>query len=160
MSEAGIADWHDFFLLTGTAAATLAGLVFVALTLRPEALDRDSRPGARALARQLFGNFVGVLLLSLLALIPGQGREALGVEFVLAGALGVATTVARLRRIGWAGERGWRSSAGLGLGTQTLVVLGGAAVFAGLSLGPYLYGVAAAAILMLAFVNTWQLVTR
>jgi hypothetical protein len=58
------------------------------------------RPGARSLARQLFGNFVGVLLLSLIALIPGQGHEALGAEFTLAGLLGVATTLARIRRIG------------------------------------------------------------
>jgi hypothetical protein len=159
MAEAALADWHDFYLLTGGAAATLAGLVFVALTLRPEALDENARPGARALARQLFGNFVGVLLLSLIALIPGQGHAALGTEFTLAGLLGMATTLARIRRIGLVRGRGPRTSVGAGLAAQTLITLAGIGVLADLSFGLYLYGVAAAMILLLAFVSTWQLVS-
>jgi len=100
---------HAFYLLTGGSGATRAGLVFVALTLRPEALDEQARAGARSLARQLFGNFVGVVLLSLIALIPGQGHEALGTEFTLAGLLAMATTLSRTRRIGLVGGRGPRS---------------------------------------------------
>lgn len=108
------ADWHDFYLLAGGAAATLAGLVFFALSPRPEALDEDARPGARSLARQLFGNFVVVLLLSIIVLVPGQGHEALGLGFTLAGLLGVTTTLPRVRRIGRIRGRGPRVSVGPG----------------------------------------------
>jgi len=31
-----LSEWHDFYLLTGTAAATLLGLLFVAVSLNAE----------------------------------------------------------------------------------------------------------------------------
>jgi hypothetical protein len=35
--------WHDFYLLSGTAAVTLVGLLFVALSLHIEILFRTGR---------------------------------------------------------------------------------------------------------------------
>ena len=40
---AAVAAWHDFYLLAGTAAATLIGLIFVALSLNPEVMADDGR---------------------------------------------------------------------------------------------------------------------
>lgn len=46
--------WHDFYLFIGTAASTLVGLLFVALTLRSDVLKRDEFGASRTLARQSF----------------------------------------------------------------------------------------------------------
>src|SRR5215472_16023119 len=72
--------WHDFLLLTGGAAATLLGLVFVAAsiaaTIPNEKLGDDK-------TRQLWvlpivWAFIRVLVVSALGLIPGQTRSSFG----------------------------------------------------------------------------------
>ena len=151
--------WHDFYLLTGAAAATLAGLVFVALALRPEVLSDPAQPGAQAHARQIFGHFVGALLLSIVVLVPGQSAGLLGVEIVLAGALGVVTTIGRVRRIvagGSAGRPRLAPLLAIGAGQATLMIGGGALVLG--QDGLYLVGLGIAVVLMLAFVSVWQIV--
>ena len=35
-------EWHDFFLMSGGAAAALAGLVFVAVSIHGDVLQRDA----------------------------------------------------------------------------------------------------------------------
>jgi hypothetical protein len=77
---ATLQSWHDFFLLTGTASATLLGLVFVAAsiaaTIPNEKLGDDK-------ARQLWvlpivWAFVRVLIVSAMGVIPGQTGESFG----------------------------------------------------------------------------------
>jgi hypothetical protein len=72
--------WHDFFLLSGGAAATLLGLVFVAASIAatiPNEKLGDDR------ARQLWilpivWAFVRVLVVSAMGLIPGQTALSFG----------------------------------------------------------------------------------
>jgi hypothetical protein len=61
-------QWHDFFVLAGTAAATLLGLLFVALSVNKESIA--GRPLLRSLARQTFVALAIVLLISLLCVAP------------------------------------------------------------------------------------------
>jgi hypothetical protein len=73
-------SWHDFFLLTGTAAATLLGLVFVAASIAatiPNEKLGDDR------SRQLWvlpivWAFVRVLVVSAMGVIPGQTTVSFG----------------------------------------------------------------------------------
>ena len=46
--------WHDFYMLAGTAAATLIGLLFVSLTLSIEVMSDESQIGLKELATQTF----------------------------------------------------------------------------------------------------------
>jgi hypothetical protein len=81
-------SWHDFFILAGTAAATLLGLVFVAAsiaaTIPNEQLgDMNSR---RLWVLPIVYAFLRVLLVSAVGLVPGQPLTAFGWELaVLAG---------------------------------------------------------------------------
>ena len=50
--------WHDFFLMSGTAAATLVGLLFVAVTLHVQAIVRPETRGAHDFARATFLDFL------------------------------------------------------------------------------------------------------
>jgi hypothetical protein len=65
-------NWHDFFVLVGTAGATLLALLFVAVSLGAGFLS-DSRAGAtRAFFSPVVVHFSAVFLLSAIALIPGH----------------------------------------------------------------------------------------
>ncbi len=74
--------WHDFFILTGTCAATLLGLVFVAAsiaaTIPNEKLGDMSTRGLWVLP--IVYAFVRVLVVSALGLIPGQAATQFGTE--------------------------------------------------------------------------------
>src|SRR5437899_10301964 len=60
--------WHDFYMLAGTAAATLVGLLFVCLSLHLRAVL--SRSEVRSLARVTLANFGLILFVSLFMVIP------------------------------------------------------------------------------------------
>ncbi len=70
--------WHDFYLLSGTAAVTLVGLLFVALSFHLDAILGDDRTHHLAAARMAFLNFVFVLVLSLFFLMPHVPGRVLG----------------------------------------------------------------------------------
>ena len=65
-------SWHDFFVLVGTAGATLLALLFVAVSLGAGFLS-DSRAGAtRAFFSPVVVHFSAVFFLSAVALVPGH----------------------------------------------------------------------------------------
>src|SRR3954453_22953079 len=65
------AEWHDFFVMVGGAAAVLTGLVFVALSLNLHLLLTDPMHRARSIGT--LTNFGGVFLGAVLLL---SGVEA------------------------------------------------------------------------------------
>jgi hypothetical protein len=92
--------WHDFYLLTGTAAATLLGLLFVALSLHLDIVVREDAPHLRLLAREAFYSFVFVLLLSLLLLVPDNHARPMGVELAAMGAIRLVLLLVAMRGAG------------------------------------------------------------
>jgi hypothetical protein len=92
MTDATIADWHDFFVTIAQVGATLAGLLFVGLTISLNHMLHAGGYLSRAFAA-LFLQFE-TLLIGLFGLIPHQPAWWLGAEFVLAGlAILVAITL-------------------------------------------------------------------
>jgi hypothetical protein len=64
-------DYIDYFAAAGTAAGTLIGLLFVAVSLRPESvLGAGAPPAARAVAGSAFIALVNSFFVSLIAVIP------------------------------------------------------------------------------------------
>jgi hypothetical protein len=75
--------WNDFGVGVAGAAAALAGLVFVAVSINlSEILKYRNLPGRAGLTLILF---VTPLLTGILLLVPGQARAALGWELIAAG---------------------------------------------------------------------------
>jgi hypothetical protein len=62
--------WFDFYAVIGAAAATLTGLLFVAMSMNATAALSKGPHGSRRLAEQAFENYLAVLMVSLLALFP------------------------------------------------------------------------------------------
>ena len=62
--------WNDFYLMAGTAAVTLVGLLFVALSLHVVILFQPEHRDFRMLAAEAFQGYLYVLITSLLFLLP------------------------------------------------------------------------------------------
>lgn len=88
-----MASWHDCFLLAGTAAVTLAGLLFVALSLHLEQLVEDSHAHLLALSRAMLTAFILVLCASLVLLTPALTRRVTGGTLMLIGVMGAGLTL-------------------------------------------------------------------
>jgi hypothetical protein len=80
-------EWGLFYSTVSVASATLAGLLFVSLSLRMESIREPERARTMRLARGSFGYFLYVLMLGLVFLVPHQAALGLAVAlFVLGGA--------------------------------------------------------------------------
>jgi hypothetical protein len=109
--NAQILQWNSFFSSTAQVSGGLVGLVFVALTFKPEAMG-ISGPGGdigmRKLARQTFADFINVLLVSLLMLVPFSGLQ-IGYSTAAVGLIGlhrvVRSVLSILRSGGASGRR-------------------------------------------------------
>jgi Zn-dependent protease with chaperone function len=88
-----IEDWHDFYMMVGTAAATLIGLLFVSLSLNADIVIRKENADLRALATHTFGSFMSVLMFAVLFLIPRQVPAGLGLPLLGIGGYGLYNTV-------------------------------------------------------------------
>lgn len=82
--------WHDFYLLVGTASATLVGLMFVAATLGASVFSEQHRVALQAFISPTVVNFAAALFVCIGVMIPSQTWLSLGV--LLAGG-GVAGSV-------------------------------------------------------------------
>jgi hypothetical protein len=74
-------EWSDLFVATAGAAAALAGLVFVSVSINLERIL--ALPGLPERALQTVFMLLIVVVISIAALIPGQDHVALGVELLV-----------------------------------------------------------------------------
>ncbi|HEY6468748.1 MAG TPA: hypothetical protein VI434_03190 [Candidatus Dormibacteraeota bacterium] len=79
-------SWHDFYQLTGTAAGSLVGLLFVGLSLHLSVVIKH--PEVRALARMTLSCFGITLVLALFLMIPETLPANTGWELLILGAVG------------------------------------------------------------------------
>jgi len=84
MTEPVTTGWTDFALATAGAAAALAGLVMVAISVNIRQILGLAGVSARAAAA--IGSLVLVVVSSALILVPGQPGSALGAELLAAAA--------------------------------------------------------------------------
>ena len=96
---AAVAEWHDFFAAVAGVAATLVGLLFVALALNPAVMADEGPAGLRTWAGQTFNSFLMVLVFALVVLIPDAGPVGLGLPVLILGVWGVARVIADARQV-------------------------------------------------------------
>jgi hypothetical protein len=75
------AEWHDYFLMVGTGAAALSGLVFVAMSLNLRIISGDLTHRYRAVG--VLSGFTSVFMLCALVLMGGQDHRAVGVDVLV-----------------------------------------------------------------------------
>ncbi len=82
--------WHDFYLLVGGAAATLVGLMFVAISLGSRLITERSLPALRVFVTPTIIHFIYALVIATVVVIPTVRRMPLGGLLVLVGILSFA----------------------------------------------------------------------
>ena len=92
-------DWQSFYLLTGTAAATLIGLIFLAISLGARLVPAEATPAMRAFVNPTVIHFGAVLVLSGLMLVPTYTLPILGLTVMLAGLAGLVYLVGVARQM-------------------------------------------------------------
>ena len=78
-------DWHDFFLAAAGAAAVLAGLVFVGLSINLDTIMATPTYGLPGRALEALVLLMAVLIVTCLLLVPAQGMVLAGVEVLVVG---------------------------------------------------------------------------
>jgi len=73
--------WSDFFVMVGTGAAALAGLIFVAMSINHAVIIGNKTHKNRAI--NMLSGFTAIFMASSLALIGDQSMEALGVQWLV-----------------------------------------------------------------------------
>jgi hypothetical protein len=130
-------DWSAFYTLMGGAAATLLGLLFVALSLRLNIFQRPEVADVRDFAAFTFGTFLVAIVIAALVLAPHEGRMplALALAVIAIGGLAAAAQFAREwvrlneptseTRPGYSTDQwqGWAYSAAMGAGYAALLVV-------------------------------------
>lgn len=81
-----IVGWHDFYMLAGSAAATLLGLLFVAVSLHIDTIAKARKSGdVVEFARRTLSNFLVILAFAFIFVIPGQSPYGTGIPLLLLG---------------------------------------------------------------------------
>jgi hypothetical protein len=93
-----IQEWKDFYSAVAGVAATLLGLSFVAVQLRPEIFHQREVVDIRDAAISAFLGFVYLLLIGLLFLVPHQNATGLGAALLALGILGLLWLLYFLRQ--------------------------------------------------------------
>jgi hypothetical protein len=71
-------EWHDFYVLVGTASATLVGLMFVAVSIGTAIFNEDRRAAMTAFITPTVMHFAAVLFACLVAIMPLHTWHTLG----------------------------------------------------------------------------------
>jgi hypothetical protein len=71
-------EWHDFYILLGTASATLVGLMFVAVSIGASVFDEGHRAPMKAFITPTVMHFAAVLFACVVVTIPSHSWWTLG----------------------------------------------------------------------------------
>jgi hypothetical protein len=156
-------NWQSFYQMTGEAAATLTGLLFVVATLRSGGEEGERARGVKFFLTPTVFHLVSVLVMSALALAPTEpdispstimaGWSVAGAAYAVWLAIGIGRlqTLSHWSDLWWYGV--WPAAIFVTLAVATVLVCIGfahAAYFAALCL---------LALLGIAIRNAWDLVT-
>lgn len=86
-------EWHDFFVVVAGAAAVLAGLVFVGVSINLDTIMSNPGYGLPGRALEALVLLVAVLIATILLLVPAQGTVLAGAEVLAVGLVDWATVV-------------------------------------------------------------------
>ena len=84
-------QWNNFFVMVGGGSAALAGLIFVAMSIKPEMIIRNATHKNRAI--NMLTGFTAVFMACGVALIGNQPPVALGVEWLVLWLIGTVVFI-------------------------------------------------------------------
>jgi hypothetical protein len=85
--------WHEFYVLVGTAGATLLALLFVAVSLGTGFLSSKDQRGPRTFMSPVVIHFTSVFFISAVCLVPSHGPIFFSVLIGATAVVGIAVSV-------------------------------------------------------------------
>ena len=154
--------WDNFFIMAGTAAATLVGLLFVAVTVGTGLSTSSIVHGSRGFLTPTLVHLGSVLFQTLAVLAPWPSAWPIGIILGLGGLMGLTyqiNVVVARHKVGmvlphW---RDWLPYVGVpALGSATLIV-GAVGLIAEKSFAPYAIAGAMVLLLLAGIYGAWDL---
>jgi hypothetical protein len=151
-------QWSNFFVMVGSGAAALAGLIFVAMSINHQIIIRNTTHKNRAI--NMLTGFIAVFMACSFALIGNQSLGVLGIEWLV---LWLIATAIFIRGYVIAIRSGMSS---IGLGTPRLAggticylaeVVGAIFLILGYSAGLYIAAVAIIVLFAFLISGAWLL---
>jgi hypothetical protein len=162
---AATAQWQNFYLLVGTAAATLVGLMFVAITFGANLVTKETSNTVRSFIDPTFTHFVQVLLTACLIAIPVMGAWLLGSVLLLMSALRSLALVKVFRDMLAAHRRhndlelsDWATGIVIPLLCYLVVAAAGLAFLTDRALAFHALAIATVSILLTGIFSAWELI--
>jgi hypothetical protein len=160
-----IAEWRPFFSMTAGAAAGLAGLLFVALSLHLRGITAN--PAYRYRARATLSVSILIFVISGLVLLPRQTGIWLGIEELVAIALQIGMLIwgisevraaAMKRTSELASTRPYQIRTAVGLVLGLVAMVGAVLLLVGIEFGLYILAFFCLVVLVWMVINSWALV--
>jgi hypothetical protein len=162
--QAEVSSWHDFYILAGTASATLVGLLFVGLSLHLRIVVTASE--VRSLARVTLANFGAVLFVALFMVIPQDAGNA-GFQLIGAGIISLVVASPSLVAAGRSREWSFKMSTmqrvrvilrfGVSAVSYLAIIVAGVLLLSSPSWAFAILVVATVVLLIVSLRNTWDL---
>jgi len=157
-----IEGWHEFYLLVGTSAAALTGLMFVVISVSPETIAERPKAGVRAFVTPTMVFFATALAISAFMLVPHIAPPALALLLAATGAGGLAYLVwvrgHHFWREGKLDAEDWVFFIGLPFLSYALLVAAAIAIWRSGALGTPMLAFVTLLLLVVAIHNAWDLV--
>ncbi len=169
MQEAALpflASWQNFYIIMGSAAATLTGLMFVVITLiaRVESRLSTLNAGISAFNTPTIVHFCAVLLIAGILSAPWQAFGHLSLVLILSGLAGVIYLIIVIERMRHVPDyrtplKDWLWYLVFPLIVYIVLIIAAAALPANPALVLYIVSAVMVVLLFLGIHNAWDLVT-
>ena len=154
--------WHDFYVMTGSAAAALTGLLFVIVTLAPHIVARSVDTGVRSFISPIAVHFTAAMTVSAVMLAPDLPAALLG-GALMTGGVGLIVYMLWTRaNRQWLASRlpilDWIWYIGLPIAAFLLIIGSGIAIVLHATFGPYTVAGATVLLIIIGIRNAWDIV--
>jgi hypothetical protein len=155
--------WHDFYGIIGAAAATLVGLMFVAVSIGADVFIRDHQHGIRAFFSPVVFHFSAILIICLIAILPDETWRRCGLLLLAVGLIGLGYCLWTWRGMVQHGligtidaiDRLWYAQ--LPIVSYLLIVVAGAGLYRQFMPSLDLLALALISLLLIGLRNSWDL---
>jgi len=159
--------WENFYIIVGSSAGALIGLMFVVITLMADMpITAGNLQAGNVFTTPSVIHFSVVLFLSALISIPWSGTEIIAIFWGAVGILGVFYIIIVIRRLQAAQSfykpvfEDWLFHALLPLGAYVLMAVAACVAHAYERTALFSVGVASLILLFIGIHNAWDLVTH
>ena len=155
-------EWHEFYLLMGSAAAALTGLLFVVVSIGPHVVGSRDPAGVRAFVTPIVVHFTSVGVVSALMLMPPMTAPVLAILLAVGG-VGVLIYLLAIRvhkhwRKNQLGTEDWIAYVAVPVIAYLIILAASMAIWRELTAGFVSLAAATMLLLVIGIRNAWDLV--